>query len=97
MVVHHVQDDFNASLVQLLHHLLKLLGCGNRPGALCSISAHWGEEVDVGVAPDVDHVVPGIGDALELQFIILKDWQQLNSIDAKLHKVGNLQGVQVKA
>ena len=91
VIVHDIQDDFNASLMELLHHLLELLGSSCWPSTIWSKSAHRGEEVDVGVAPDVDHVVSGVGAALELQLIILKDWKQLHCIDAKLHKVRNLQ------
>ena len=75
MVVNHIQDDFNTSLVQLLHHLLELPGSSNWSSTISSKAAHWGKEVDVGIAPDVDHVVSGVGNALELQLIKLKDWQ----------------------
>ena len=75
MVVNHIQDDFNTSLVQLLHHLLELPGSSNWSGTISSKAAHWGKEVDVGIAPDVDHVVSGVENALELQLIKLKDWQ----------------------
>lgn len=51
---------------------------------------HGGQEGDVGVAPDVDHVVPRVGGALKLQLIILQHWQQLHCIDAQLLQVGDL-------
>ena len=91
MVVYNVENDLYASLVELLDHLLELLGCSTRAATICSISAHGGKKVDMRVTPDVDHVIPGIGNPLELQLIILKDRQQLHCIDAKLHQVRDLQ------
>lgn len=66
MVVDNIKNDLYASLVELLDHLFELPGGSNRASAVCSKSAHGGKEVDVGVTPDVDHVIPGIGRPLEL-------------------------------
>lgn len=90
MVVDHIQQDLDAGVVQRLDELLEL--ARGRGGALAARpeAAHGGEEGEVGVAPDVDHVIARVGRALELQLVILKHWQQLHSCDAKLHQVRDL-------
>mmetsp|Transcript_34770 Transcript_34770/g.98569 ORF Transcript_34770/g.98569 Transcript_34770/m.98569 type:complete len:311 (-) Transcript_34770:564-1496(-) len=90
VVVNNIQEDLNAGLMEGLHHLLELPACSGRPSSIGSKAAHGGEEVDVGVAPDVDHVLPRVGGALELELIVLKHRQQLNGVDAELLQVWHL-------
>ena len=56
------------------------------------VNSHGGKEVDVRVAPDIDHVVPRVGAALELELVILKHRQNLHCIDAQLLQMRNLHG-----
>ena len=56
------------------------------------VNSHGGKEVDVRVAPDVDHVVPRVGAALELKLVVLKDGQNLHCINAQLLQVRDLHG-----
>ena len=57
VVVHDVQDDLDAGLVQRAHQLLELGARGKGAAAVRRKARHWRKEVDVRVAPHVDHVV----------------------------------------
>mmetsp|Transcript_21079 Transcript_21079/g.63114 ORF Transcript_21079/g.63114 Transcript_21079/m.63114 type:complete len:263 (+) Transcript_21079:1271-2059(+) len=90
VVVHNVQQHLNAVFVQRLDHLFELVCRSDRPTTVGRKAAHRGEEVDVRVAPNVDHVAAWVLVALELKLVVLKHRQQLHSGDAQLLEVSSL-------
>ena len=78
VVVHHVEEDLDARLVQGLHHLAKLL---NRlpTCASCGVLVVWRKEVQRHVAPIV-----------RLGSVELVHRHQLDGCDAELLQVGDL-------
>ena len=91
MVEDDVQDDLDAGSVQRLDELLELTRGSDWAGAVSREARHWRYEADVGIAPDIDHVITRVGAALELQLIVLQNRQQLHSIDTQFHQVRDLQ------
>ena len=85
VVVHYVKDDLNPSGVQCAHKLLELACCSQRTAATLGKASHGCEEVHVGVAPDVDHVVARVVRTLELQLIELQNRQDFHRCDAQLY------------
>ena len=84
---------YNLALCRVCSELRYAASAMRMRGAHISGKAgHGCDEADVGVAPDVDHVVPRVGAALELQLIVLQNWKQLHGVDSQLNKVGYLQG-----
>mmetsp|Transcript_1907 Transcript_1907/g.4738 ORF Transcript_1907/g.4738 Transcript_1907/m.4738 type:complete len:412 (-) Transcript_1907:1781-3016(-) len=90
VIVHDIQNDLNAGLVQRLDHLLELARSGHRATSICGKATHGRKKVHVGVSPDVDHVVPRVGASLKLQLVVLKHGQQLQRVDTQLLQEGDL-------
>eukprot|EP00951_Prasinocladus_malaysianus_P000136 scaffold994_cov43-Prasinocladus_malaysianus.AAC.1 len=57
-------------------------------------SAHGREKVDVRVSPDVCHVLAGVWRPAELQLIVLKHRQELESVHPELLEVRDLSRTQ---
>ena len=91
MVVNHVQEHLDASSMELAHELLELVRSSRWPCTIGCESRHGRKEAGMRIAPDVHHVIPGVGDSLELQLIKLKDGQKFHSCDAQLLQMCNLQ------
>ena len=69
-----------------LDHLLELARSGHRPHASSGEAAVGGHGVDVAVAPHVDHVLTRVGDALQLQLVVLKHLERVKMKSADIKR-----------